>query len=275
MDGFASELDHIFSSGDAGSIATSVMGCFVMEDGKANTMKLYDAARKVYHEMSNVSLLWRVGSPLEGKKKFPRPFIFTKKNPTDAVATQLKSPGEKLLIQYVNGNIYNPIVVGAVESLSVIDQKAFLRIDPNNLDRQVERYETDDYVLESENDGSGNITLTITGKTTGNGNFTVNLSGQNAGNISVNANGTYSLIQNDGKGNTMRSLAIDLNKGLTVLGKGGILDNAVYGKVLIAKLTALINAILQLATTDGSMISPSTQAPLQQLQTTLNDILVV
>src|SRR3990167_789522 len=187
QDGFASEFLHQDSYGNTDAIFFPVTGHLVMLKGKPETMRLYDDYTRLLHSMSNVAFLWSVSSPLEGKKKCPRPYVFEKAAGSSSedfsAGDKLLSVGEKLKISYIGGNVYNPLVEGAIEHLSIINQKEFLRLDATNLERQPERYENDDYLFEFENDGRGEFVWNITAKEAdsakgnvgGTGNITLNL----------------------------------------------------------------------------------------------------
>ena len=190
---------------------------------KPETLKLYDDFARVLIQPSQVAFRWDVSSPREGRKKFPKPFVYERtpdqNNPANPSSLSLKVIGEKLLIEYINGNIKQPIIVGAVESLAVIAQENFLRIDQSNLDRQVEKYETDNYIYAYENDGNGEFRLVIQGliedsekkNTGGTGNITVDLLGtEGNGNFTFGVNGNIILNQKDASGKIIQQLSIDL-----------------------------------------------------------------
>lgn len=191
------------------------------------TLVLYDDYARVQHAPANVSLSFSVSSPREGKKKFPRPFVYEKVTQNNIETLKLVTVGEKLKITYINGNIKQPLVENAIESLAIINQENFLRIDESNLDRQVEKYETDDYVYAYENNGKGEFKLFITGlekddekkNTGGTGNVTVDLVGtEGNGNTTFGFNGSLTLNQKNVDNKIIQFVKIDsVNKTISLI----------------------------------------------------------
>ncbi|MGA9407361.1 MAG: hypothetical protein WBW71_09545, partial [Bacteroidota bacterium] len=99
-----------------------------------------------------------------------------------------------------------------IESLSVIEQVAFLKLDPKNLDRKPTRFENLDYILEVEDDGHGNLNLNLTGKNTdtGTGNVNITVTGKDntQGQINLATNGPIGLKQVDKDGKTLNEITM-------------------------------------------------------------------
>jgi hypothetical protein len=278
QDGFVSEYSYEPHKGDYDRIYFPVTGHFVMVEGKPETMKLYDDFARVFHRLENVSFLWPVSSQLEGKKKFPRPFIMKQVDgDTQGLGTQLVSAGEKVKISYIGGELANPLVEGAIENLVILNQHQFLRLDGANLDRQAERYENDDYFLEYENNGHGEFTTRIVAQGQGTGNITLDLTGlEGAGNVTLRLNGTLSLVQVDKDGNPVQSLTIDKAEGVRVQAqKDGKQEHQVYGETLQGKLADLIAAIRALTVPTPSGVSgiPNNAADFKKIADALDEIL--
>ena len=270
------------------------------------TLKLLDDNSRMYYEMGNVSFLWPSSNELEGKKKMYRPFVLEKMANTmtvdgeviNTINYKVISTGEKVKISYINGSIYNPLVEGAIENISVIHQHKFLFLQPDNLDRQPTRYENDLYSLEFENDGKGGLNLSVIGKTNGTGNINIVLAGSSGnGNVTVTLNGKFTLQQADGNGNILQSVILDDTPGaekVTIADKSGNIintssagiqftgtstkknENAVYGGTLVSMLTSLISAIklLSFTTANGPTTGIIDPTGLDAVSNGLNDILV-
>jgi hypothetical protein len=181
VEGFVSEYRYVEDEGVYDKIFYPVTGFFVMTEGDPYSMKLYDATGRFLHSMDRVSLARSVFNSLEGDIRFPRPFVFRYKDDaekkTGKFPSVIISHGEHLVISYIEGNIRKPIVMYSVESFAFQNQIPFLRTDPLNLERKAKRYENDNYVLEFEDDGSGNLTLMIHSKKSGNGNISIKTNG--------------------------------------------------------------------------------------------------
>lgn len=273
------------------------------------TLVLYDDYARVQHAPANVSLTFPVSSPREGKKKFPRPFIYERVTQNNIETLKLVSVGEKLKITYINGNIKQPLVENAIESLAIINQENFLRIDENNLDRQAEKYETDDYLYAFENDGKGEFKLFVTtfpknsekNNTGGTGNLTVDLIGTDGnGNATFGFNGTLTLNQKDVDGKIIQQLILDftnkkiafnqyeneelkqtiemtLTEGIKLLGYAGeAKEYMTYGETLKEKLEAILDGIGQMKFANGGGLTgpPLNAITFTTIKSELEEILV-
>jgi len=220
QEGFVSQYCHEDGAGEQDKIFYPVTGRFIQIKDDPSSLQLYDDNIRYLHQPSNVALLLPVSSQLEGKKKFPRPWIYERTAEEERrnlrVGSKLVTPGDIVLINYVGGNLFTPIVVGSVEALGSIAQKKFLHFDPKNLDRQAERYENDKYTYEFENDGKGGFTLNIVAKEGGSGDVTIDVTGQaEHGKVQLRTNGATTLQQVDrtkqpaDEGFVKQSLAFD------------------------------------------------------------------
>jgi hypothetical protein len=278
QDGFVSEYKYAPHDGDYDHIFFPVTGHFVMVKDRPATMALYDDFARIFHPLEDVSFMWPVSSQLEGKKKFPRPFIVEQlSDDPDGFGTKVLSVGEKVKITYIGGELCNPLVEGAIENLIILNQHQFLRLDGANLDRQAERYENDDYFLEYENNGHGEFTTRIVAQGKGTGNITFDLTGlEGAGNVTLRLNGALSLVQVDKDGNPVQSLSIDKTAGVRVQAqKDGKQEHSVYGETLRDKLKALIEAIRVMTVPTPSGVSgiPNNVADFKKIEDALDEIL--
>ncbi len=168
MEGFVSEYRYVEDDGAYNNILYPVTGFFVMPEDEPFNMKLYDSIGRFLHPMHRVSIARTVANTLEGDIRFPRPFIFRYKNNEEKQLGQfpsiLVSQGDFLKISYIGGSIFKPLVECSIESFAFQNQTDFIRTDPTNLERRAKRYENNDYYLEFENKGNGEINLKIAGK---------------------------------------------------------------------------------------------------------------
>jgi len=294
-EGFVSEHGSNPSYGDTQNIFFPVTGNLIVLRDRATkkidttTMLLSDDFTRHTTPIAQVSFLNQVSNPTEGKKKFPRPWVYEYADDDKTKLPKLISQGDKLLIQYVEGNIYNPLVVGSIESLAITNQLQFLQYDPSNLERQPERYDNDDYTLEYENDGKGNHVWVLMahpadpkkGNVGGSGNITIELIGtQGNGQVNIGMNGLLKFSQKDANGKVIQSLMMDVdNGGIFAMGKTqGKNENIMYGKTTNQLLSDLIDAILGLVfmTNMGATtgIVPDSITKLKNLQSSLPKNLV-
>ena len=272
-----------------------VTGHFVMLKDQAKSIKLYDDYVRAFHEMSRVSFLSGVNNPLEGKKKFPRPFIYEESGDD----LKLVSQGDKVLIAYVEGSWQKPLVTGSIESMGVVNQKKFLRFDGDNLDRQPERYENDKYVYEYENDGKGNINLFIEAKEEGEGSINITILGNDGhGKLNLYSNHGYTVNHIDADEKVLQQIVMDRdgaiitqNDGdeesqhINLVKSGGIKiksmrtktsEMMVYGNTLADKLDEILTAITQITVpiaVGGVSGPPNNSAVFQKINSQIKDIL--
>ncbi len=217
--GFVSEYKYGPFPGQDNAIFYPMIGILLMEKGKPDTIQLFVEHSGVLHTLSEIQFMLEVSNTKEGKKKFPRPYIY--ENQSDGTIKVL-STGDRLKVSYLGGDVHNPLIEGAIEPMSIITQHKFLRFDPQNLDRQPERYENDNYIYEFENDGKGGINLLIEAKKKddqkkndgGTGNISITLKGQEGagGTLSLNVTGNVQLNQIDTEGSTIQTIIIDGTK---------------------------------------------------------------
>ena len=312
--GYSSIYDSIPFSGGEESLYSLITGHFVVERDPETkkimpeTMRLCDDTARIYHEMASVSFLWNVANELEGKKKFPRPFIYEKKSADAQAADVLISSGDKVAILYANGSIYTPLVIGSIESIATPRQHKDLFIDPENLDRQIERYENADYLFEAENDGRGALKFRIEGKEAeggndgGTGEITIDVVGtKGAGKVTLNASGVLAMNQKNDKGETVQRFTLDNTtdgESITLedvhgnkieTSKDGIKntgqkdaksEHAVYGETLVSKIKAITKAIGEIIVMTpagtSSRVSdfPANKAAFKAIDDAISEILI-
>lgn len=273
--GFVTVSDIQAFEGKLGRIPPITTGFFLQEDGKPETMVLYDEYAKVGHKMGNVTLSSRVNNAVEGDLKFPRPFLY--KQDQGSGMSSLVQPGDKVLIFYPGGNYCNPVAGPSINSLATLMQVDFLKADPDNLDRQPTRYENKEFILEEEIDGHGDINLTLTGKAgqgTGNVNITVKGADDSSGQVNVKASGTLAVQQVDANGKALNQIKMSKD-GLQVQGQNGSLEHGVYGETLKSKLEDLIGAIkaITVPTGTGPSGTPNNAVQFDQIKSKLEEIL--
>lgn len=279
--GFISEYTYCPDTGMFDRISFPVTGFFAQMQGNPKTMMLYDSHTRFIHPMNRVSIAQSVANSKEGVKKFPRPFILDYANADERkigqIGTKIISKGDTVLIMYAEGMIYKPVVIASIEALGVPMQKAFLRYDPNNLDRQVARFETDGYILEFESDGAGEIKLVVTAQNKGTGNITIDLTGTDGnGNVIVKSTGGMALQQKDGSGNPIQSLSIKSGGGIKLQSKTSSEEYAALGESLKSWLLSLVDAIMQITyTSPGGPVTISSlpQVPIEQVKLQIDEIL--
>jgi hypothetical protein len=230
-DGYVSEYRYAPDEGTYDNICYPVKGFFVLIENDPYSMKLYDSEGRFLHPMERVSIMRSVANSLEGKIRFPRPFIFKYKDDAEKNSgkfpSAIVSHGDFVKISYMSGNIYKPLVEGSIESFAFQTQVPFLRTDPKNLERKAERYENNSYLLEFEDDGKGNLTLAINAKTAGNGNIKITTNGNvdlTATNVIING-GTKGVSREDDTiqatipANTFLNVSNNPNIEMTITGK--------------------------------------------------------
>ena len=203
QDGFVSEYEYKDLHDKMIDITHTVTGHFVRLKDDPKALFLYNDDARIYHSIDKVSFLHRVSNAIEGEKLYPRPFITDQTADEKKIAgykfgSKIISTGDKVIISYVNGSIYNPLVIGSVEPFGSFYQNNFLLTMPDEWEQEKKRLENDDYILEYKDDSHGEITLDITAKvkdsTKGNqggtGNITINLKGTDKnGNVNLNLSG--------------------------------------------------------------------------------------
>lgn len=217
--GFMSEYKYSPNPGRENAVLYPMIGILLMEKDKSDTIQLFVEHSGLLHNLDEIQFMLSVSSTKEGKKKFPRPYVY--ENQSDGTIKML-STGERLKVSYLGGDVHNPLVEGAIEPMAIITQHKFLRFDPQNLDRQPERYENDNYVYEFENNGEGGINLTIEAKKKddqkknkgGTANISITLKGQEevGGTLSLNLTGSVQLNQIDKDGNPVQTIIMDGTK---------------------------------------------------------------
>jgi len=304
-DGIVSEYKYLPDGGTWDKINYPVVGYFIQMKDDPSSMRLYDSNTRITHPMARVALAWSVSSYEEGKKKFPRPFIFDWRDGDEKKSGQfgskLVSDGEQLLLFYLEGSIYSPVVHGAIQNLGIPSSTPFLRLEPRNLDRQAERYDNDDYTLEIENDGKGQITYDLTGKTDNNGNITITVKGgESAGRVTLNVNRAVRVNQTDDEGAVQQVIELDRDtqkaliaqyeggsevqhielvpgSGIKLKGKTQDKDElAVYGETLKTLIEELLTALetMTFSNAAGPTGPPNNLASITAIRDTLETILV-
>ena len=283
--GFVSEYEYEQDRGRMSRIWFPVTGHFFMEEDKPETLALYDDYTRMIHSLNTVTMMWERSNPLEGKKRFPRPFLYDRTGAEDHSLGILKTAGDKVMIVYLGGSVYQPAVIGSIEHLGIVSQKTFLRIQGENLERTVERSETDDATIEYENDGKGNVTLTMITKNGDTALIDIGINGQyriqdvdgtkdkgETGyirqSIEMGTGGLMQVNQYDSSGELLQQVSIDKANGIRLQGQlRKVSEYAVYGDTLetilndlMAQLDSLVQSISTI-TVAGVMSGPSVSGP--------------
>jgi hypothetical protein len=226
--GFVSNHPQEMLPNGSEGIFFPVTGHFIRLKDEPGKMWLYDDYARFYNPIENVAFLWDVCNPQEGYKKMPRPFVVEQSEadkaiPGNKIGTKVISAGDKVMIMYVEGKIYNPIVVGSIEAFKIYSQNRFLLFAPDEWEKEVKRYSNDDYTIEEKNDGAGEFTIDITAKKKddskknkgGTGNITINLT-------ATDENGKITINQKTIEGKTTQQVLLDntLNKNLARVSQG-------------------------------------------------------
>jgi hypothetical protein len=223
QDGFVSEYEYQELHDKMTAIFYPVTGHFVRLKDDPKALFLYNDDARIYHLIDKVSFLHRVSNPIEGEKLYPRPFITEQTDDEKKIegykfGSKIISTGDKVTIIYVNGSIFNPLVIGSVEPFGSFYQNNFLLTKPDEWEQEKKRLENEDYILEYKDDSHGRFTFDITAKVKdsakgnqgGTGNITIHLTGtETNGKITVVANGdaklnVKSLNINDGSNGAAR-----------------------------------------------------------------------
>lgn len=270
--GFHGQYVHEIDFGRFNKIYFPVTGHLVMLRDDPRSMKLYDDYVRAFHEMSHTSFLWGVNNQLEGRKKFPRPFIYEESDGK----LQLISQGDKVMISYVEGNWHKPLITGSIESLGIVNQKKFLRLDGDNLDRQPERYENEYYIYEFENDGRGNLNLKVEAKEEGEGNINIELLGvEGQGQVKIVSTGGYSFKRVKDGEEIQHIELLDSGEVKVMSERTKTSENLAYGDTLKKKLEELIDTINQITVPTPAGVSgvPNNAAVFTQIKSKLGEIL--
>jgi len=286
QDGFVSEYEYQELENSDQKIFYPVTGHFVRLKDDPTALFLFDDNARLFHSIDKVSFLHRVSNTIEGEKLYPRPFITEQTDDEKRITgykfgSKIISTGDKVIISYVNGSIYNPLVIGSVEPFGSFYQNNFLLTMPDEWEQEKKRLENDDYILEYKDDSHGEITLDITAKEKGTGNITLNLKGTaNNGKITLNISGDAAINQNDKDGNTKQSITMNIKDGgIKVMGKtDGKNEYTLYGDTTKQKLSDIIDAIKALVfqTNMGATLGliPTSIQQLDGIKNKLNEILV-
>jgi hypothetical protein len=223
QEGFVSEYEYQELHNGDQSICSPTSGHFVVLEDDPTALFLFDDDKRVFHNITSVGFLHRISNAIEGEKLYPRPWVTRQTDKEKEIigykyGSIVVSAGDKVIINYVNGSIYNPLVVGSVEPFGAFNQNNFLLTKPDEMEQEKKRLETNDYSLEYKNDSHGEITLDIVAKDVdeekknqgGTGNITINLWGTPGnGAVTLNMNGIATINQVDSEGLTTQRLLLD------------------------------------------------------------------
>lgn len=130
----------------------------------------------------------------DGILRYPKPFIYDDSG-------NIEQQGDIVIIAFEKGDIYNPVVIGSVIPLSKND--FFHDFEKTTYQKKKARFETEQCIIEFQDDGMGEIQIDVTAQEgeeeTGTGNITLNLTGfdeENDGNITINISGDATLTAN-------------------------------------------------------------------------------
>lgn len=294
QDGFVSEYEYQeLQSGDQ-KIFYLVTGHLVRLKDDPKALFLFDDNARLFHSIDKVSFLHRVSNTIEGEKLYPRPFITDQTDDEKKITgykfgSKIISTGDKVIISYVNGSIFNPLVIGSIEPFGSFYQNDFLLTKPEEWEQEKKRLENDDYTFEYKDDSHGEITLSITAKEKdsqkknqgGTGNITINLVGTDGnGKITLNLSGDAAINQKDKDGSIKQSITMNMKDGgIKIKGKtDGKEEYTLYGDTTKQKLSDLIDAILALVfqTNTGATLGliPTSMQQLNNIKSKLDEILV-
>ena len=219
QDGFVSEYEYEHLRNGDQRIFYPVTGHFVRLKDDPKALFLFDDNARLFHSIEKVSFLHRVNNPIESDKIYPRPFITEQTDDEKKIegykfGSKIISTGDKVAISYVNGSIFNPLVIGSIEAFGSFYQNEFLLTKPDEWEQEKKRLENEDYILEYKDDSHGEITLDITAKEKGTGNITLNLKGTDGnGKLTLNLSGDTAINQKDKDGNTKQSIVMNIKDG--------------------------------------------------------------
>ena len=244
QDGFVSEYEYQELRDGSSDINALCTGHFVRLKDDPTALFLFNDDARIFHSIDKVSFLHRINNTIEGEKLYPRPFI-TEQTADEKMISGYKfgskiiSTGDKVIISYVNGSIFNPLVIGSVEPFGSFYQNNFLLTKPEDWEQEKKRLENDDYILEYKDDSHGEITLDITAKEKdatknnqgGTGNITINLIGTDKnGNINLNLNGKAILTATGNvEVNTSGDAKVTAVGNAAVKGKNVIINDGTKG----------------------------------------------
>lgn len=158
-----------------------VQGEFIL-DGETIFLQIFSGDR---FELDRVAITSNAFNDKDGVLRYPKPSIY-------AEGGNLTQQGDLVIVAFGNGDIYNPMVLGSI--IPFYKNDFFHDFDLDNYLKKKARYETDNYVIEFQDDGDGEIQLDVTAQAEGTGNITVNLEGVgDNGNVTVNVNGNATL----------------------------------------------------------------------------------
>ncbi len=286
QDGFVSEYEYEQLRNNDQRIFYLVTGHFVRLKNNPQALFLFDDSARLFHSIDKVSFIHKVSNPIEGHKIYPRPFIVDQTPDEKRIkgyqfGSIIISTGDKVLISYVNGSIFNPLVIGSIEPFGSFYQNKFLLTKPDEWEQEKKRLENDNYILEYKDDAKGELVLNLIAKSAGTGNITLNLTGtENNGKVTLNLNGNVGINQVDGDGNVKQSITMNYgNGGIKIKGKtDGKEEYTLYGETVKDKLEKIIAAIKALifmtntGTTTG--LIPASIQELDDINQSLNEILV-
>jgi hypothetical protein len=228
QDGFVSEYEYEELRNGDQRIFYPVTGHFVRLKDDPKALFLFDDNARLFHSIDKVSFLHRVNNPIESDKIYPRPFITEQTDDEKKIegykfGSKIISTGDKVAISYVNGSIFNPLVIGSIEAFGSFYQNDFLLTKPDEWEQVKKRLENDDYSLEYKDDSHGEITLDIKAKIKdgekknqgGTGNITLNLTG-------TDTNGKITVNQKTLEGKITQQFLLDntLDKNIARLSQG-------------------------------------------------------
>lgn len=184
------------------------------------------------YDLADVSIISTAFNELDGVLRWPQPTLV---NELGIIQKQ----GDIVLIGFRKSNPNNPIVLGSIIPLKIND--FFHAFEYDSFQQRKARFETDQAIIEFQDDGKGEIKLDITGNqvqaqagseaVNGTGNITVNLTGFNEdeengtnGSITINANGLLTLtFQKDITITTSKTMNVNATEAITVKSEASVL----------------------------------------------------
>jgi len=157
-------------------------GQFIL-DGETIFLQTGDGDR---FDLDRVAVMSSAFNDLDGVLRWPKPTIYDDNGNVEA-------QGDLLIVSFANGDVFNPVVMGSIIPLHKND--FFHDYERTTYQQKKVRFETEQAIIEFQDDGKGELQLDVTGQAgeseNGTGNITVNLTGVDEanGNITVNVSG--------------------------------------------------------------------------------------
>jgi len=126
---------------------------------------------------------------LDGNLRYPKPSMFDDKG-------NRQQQGDFVMATFLDGDITNPVILGSILPNQL--NSFFHKFTKDDYQKKKKRFETENCVIEYQDDADGEIQIDVTAQAQGSGNITLNLIGIGEnGNITVNVTGTATIKANE------------------------------------------------------------------------------